>query len=172
MRPLIFAILGLFSISSAHAQSLRFHLLSNCLTPRLVLPSGSIVRAPERPGLVPHPPRVFEPLAVQVLAVPAGRPSDTSALADALAGAYRTVGATVQVHAACLRGALVSLEDASPDASSVRRPSETRAGTPQTQRATAAQAASERRYIRGTRGVCYYVNDRGGREYVDRWFCK
>lgn len=37
---------------------------------------------------------------------------------------------------------------------------------------TRTPAASGRRYIRGPRGGCYYINSNGNRTYVDRSFCR
>jgi hypothetical protein len=34
------------------------------------------------------------------------------------------------------------------------------------------QLAQERRYIRGPRGGCYYINRNGNRTYVDRRLCR
>ncbi len=47
--------------------------------------------------------------------------------------------------------------------------SDTRSTTPVKKNSTTAQ--SHRRYIRGPRGGCYYINKNGNKTYVDRSLC-
>lgn len=43
--------------------------------------------------------------------------------------------------------------------------------TTQKARTTSARKPTSRRYIRGPRGGCYYINSNGNKTYVDRSFC-